>query len=61
MLPLHQKHYSSLCLNESMGVSHHHGIHLGTGHRLTVFADMELASVDDVRYLLCLQATITLG
>lgn len=44
-----------------MGVSHHHGIHLGTGHRLTVFADIELASVDDVRYLLCLQATITLG
>lgn len=44
-----------------MGVSHHYGIHLGTGHRLTVFADMELASVDDVRYLLCLQATITLG
>lgn len=42
-----------------MGV--YHGIHLGAAHRLSVFADMELASVDDVRYLLCLQATITLG
>lgn len=44
-----------------MGVSHHYGIHLGTGHRLSILADMELASVDDVCYLLCLQATITLG
>lgn len=58
---LHQKHYPPLGLHEGVGVSHNHGIHLSTGHRLAVFAYMEPTAVDDFRYLFGLQSSVALG